>query len=452
MRAKADRIKVRSLIKLKKNQMLVINPEYQRGSVWSKDQKKRLIDSLFRQYPLPLIYLHKKRREVDGFISDGLEVIDGQQRTNAIFDFSEGAYKLFDPIKDAAEAKFPSFLQDQACPWGGLNFDSLDASLKEQFLETELSVVYIETDLENEARDLFIRLQAGLPLNAQEKRDAWPGHFTEFVLKIGGKPELPKYPGHDFFPIAMKSKANNRGEVRQLTAQIYMLFDSRRRTGHVCDIKRDAIDDFYYQNLNFDSQSPEAKRFDKILGILASTFKDGKRKKVQGHEAMGLVLLVDSLLDGYALSWQDRLTQAFDHFREKLALASETKWDAQPDEYWSRYGVPARTNSDQASSIEKRHEFFAAEMHAALKPKPLDPMRIFGPLEREIIYYRDQKRCQVPACLGEVLWDDAEIHHVEMHSKGGATELRNGALVHKGCHPKGAEAVAEFAKIWNSNG
>jgi hypothetical protein len=30
----------------------------------------------------------------------------------------------------------------------------------------------------NEARDLFVRLQAGMPLNSQEKRDAWPGQFT----------------------------------------------------------------------------------------------------------------------------------------------------------------------------------------------------------------------------------------------------------------------------------
>src|SRR6266702_1141354 len=117
MLAKPDRIKVKTLIKLKKNGMLIANPEYQRGSVWSKDQKKRLIDSLFRQYPLPLIYLHKKRREIDGFINDGLEVIDGQQRTNALYEFSEGSFKLFDPVKDAAQARFPSFLLEQECQW-----------------------------------------------------------------------------------------------------------------------------------------------------------------------------------------------------------------------------------------------------------------------------------------------------------------------------------------------
>jgi len=42
-----------------------------------------------------------------------------------------------------------------------------------------------------------------------------------------------------------------------------------------------------------------------------------------------------------------------------------------------------------------------------------------------------------------------EIHHVEEHSKGGQTTLENAALVHrKDCHPKGAEATADFAKKW----
>jgi uncharacterized protein with ParB-like and HNH nuclease domain len=38
--------------------MLVVNPEYQRGVVWTSALKKRLVDSVLRGYPIPLIYLH----------------------------------------------------------------------------------------------------------------------------------------------------------------------------------------------------------------------------------------------------------------------------------------------------------------------------------------------------------------------------------------------------------
>ena len=85
-------------------------------------------------------------------------------------------------------------------------FEDLTVELQEQMLNTHLSVMMVETAVPNEARDLFIRLQAGMPLNSQEKRDAWPGNFTEFVLKTAGKPELPKYPGNEFFKIVMKAK------------------------------------------------------------------------------------------------------------------------------------------------------------------------------------------------------------------------------------------------------
>jgi hypothetical protein len=93
--------------------------------------------------------------------------------------------KLFDPQTEAEEAQFPNFIQKQPCAWGGKRFDELPAELQKQMLATELAVEFIETGEADEARDLFIRLQAGMPLNPQEKRDAWPGNFTEYILKLG---------------------------------------------------------------------------------------------------------------------------------------------------------------------------------------------------------------------------------------------------------------------------
>ena len=65
-------------------------------------------------------------------------------------------------------------------------------------------------------------------------------------------------------------------------------------------------------------------------------------------------------------------------------------------------------------------------------------------MEREAIYFRDDKKCLV--CGITVVWSDVEIHHVKPHSQGGKTVLENGALVHKNCHPKSKEAVAKYAE------
>lgn len=452
MKAEQAFMTVEQLLEMRKVNMLTVNPEYQRGAVWDQGKQKRLIDSVLRGYPIPMFYLHHIKTTVATYQNDAFEVIDGQQRLNALYDFREGAFKLFDPEADEAEARFPDFVKREPCAWGRRNFDSLDPEIQRKFLGTPLTVVKIETGNADQARDLFVRLQASMPLTSQEKRDAWPGQFTDFVLKLAGKPGLARYPGHDFFTGLMQAKkTQDRGKFRQFAAQMAMLYLTRRESEgeRLCDIKAAQIDDFYYQHLGFDASSPNAQRFVKILDKLTDLLGDKKRKKIVGHEAIHVVLLVDSLSDDYTRSWEGQLASAFDQFRARLADATRTRFDATPHPYWLRYGVHARTNSDQADTIRVRHAFFAGEMLELLKPQLKDPQRIFGPVEREVIYYRDQKKCAVRDCGADVLWSEAEFHHVEGHALGGRTLIENGVLVHKTCHPKG-KAASDFAEQWHA--
>ena len=213
------------------------------------------------------------------------------------------------------------------------------------------------------------------------------------------------------------------------------------------DINAAAIDYFYHVHLDFDADSGDAKRLGEILDKVMNLLPDHQnRRKIVGHEAIHLVLLVDALLDDYTRSWESGFASAFDLFREQFALAKKTRNDSKPSEYWLQYGVLTRANSDRAENIQRRHEFFAAKMHERLPLKMKDPQRMFGALEREIIYYRDRKCCG--ECNADVIWSEAEIHHVDQHSQGGKTVLENGALVHRHCHPKGAVATEQFAAKW----
>jgi uncharacterized protein with ParB-like and HNH nuclease domain len=58
MKATPDELSVSDVLALKTQQMRVVNAEYQRGPVWTMVQKQKLIDSVLRGYPIPLIYLH----------------------------------------------------------------------------------------------------------------------------------------------------------------------------------------------------------------------------------------------------------------------------------------------------------------------------------------------------------------------------------------------------------
>src|SRR5438874_972204 len=119
MQAEQEKRTIRAILALRTNNMLTANPEYQRGEVWSKTLKKKLIDSVLRGYPLPVIFLHHIKKVVEDMQRDDFEIIDGQQRITAFYEFVEGNFPLFDPVKDDKVAKFPGFLKTQDCPWAG---------------------------------------------------------------------------------------------------------------------------------------------------------------------------------------------------------------------------------------------------------------------------------------------------------------------------------------------
>jgi hypothetical protein len=432
---------LKDLLELKRHGMLTVNPEYQRGAVWSESQQKKLIDSVLRGYPLPLIYLHYKKKTVAGMQREDLEIIDGQQRINALFKFAEGALKLFDPIKDDKVARFPNFIKQVACPWAHCDYLSLSDDLKQKFNETKIFVVKITTDNDDEARDLFIRLQGGLPLNAQEKRDAWPGGYTDFVLKFGGKKEITRYPGHEFFQKHIGSSSSDRGSVRTLCAQIGMLYFEKAHEGNWLEIGTQAIDDYYYTNLGFNIDASQVTKFAKLLDLLVEIFNGYIGPKLKVNEAIHLVMLADSLAEDYTKSWQTNFIKAFEAFKANAANDTKNK----NGEYWFNYGVYTQSQATSASSIALRHKFFTEKMFPILNPVLKDPIRGYGQLEREIIYYRDSKKCAV--CDIEINWSDLEIHHVDEHQHGGHTTMENGVPVHKNCHPKGQNAI-DFYTQW----
>lgn len=231
-----------------------------------------------------------------------------------------------------------------------------------------------------------------------------------------------------------------------------MLFMERWSKGadSFLDINNKRIDEFYYEHIDFDKASAEAKRFERVIQKAYETLFRPKARLFKPYEALHLLLLIDSLLDNYAPSWEGKLFDAIEKFREGLSKATKRRdEDDNPGPYWTRFGQYLYASSDRGVSIATRHQFFVAMMLGFLEPlAPLDKTRIFGPVEREYIYYRDGKKCQV--CEQDLAWSDMEVHHVDGHASGGKTTTGNGAAVHSGCHPKGRADVDEFAKKWRA--
>jgi hypothetical protein len=72
---------------IKGNKWINLRPEYQRRLVWDKAKKSRFIESLLMNVPIPPVFLFEW--ELSRY-----EVMDGQQRLNAIVEFYENRFAL----------------------------------------------------------------------------------------------------------------------------------------------------------------------------------------------------------------------------------------------------------------------------------------------------------------------------------------------------------------------
>ena len=156
-------------------------PQYQRTEVWSESKKQLLMDTILRGYDIPKVYL--KESEEENFEH---EVIDGQQRLRAIWEFFNNEYPLGNyskdlPIGDVSGQKYSDLMND----------------ILDTFELYELSIIIIKDASQEEVRDLFLRLQEGVTLNPPEKRNAMIGNMRDFISELAS---------HKVFQIIPKDK------------------------------------------------------------------------------------------------------------------------------------------------------------------------------------------------------------------------------------------------------
>ena len=172
---------VQALYRLYRDDSLLVNRQYQRKLVWTVVEKQRLIDSLLKDYPLPLFLL------AEVINADGkavLEVIDGMQRLNAIFSYIEHGFtwenQAFD-IEEFARAR-------QAASAGHFvpfsdDVKRLDAKYCANFLDYQLAVTVFPGEQPERITQVFGRINSGgKQLSNQERRQA--GVLTPFAETV----------------------------------------------------------------------------------------------------------------------------------------------------------------------------------------------------------------------------------------------------------------------------
>jgi hypothetical protein len=150
---------------------LRVNTTYQRSNkVWPLAAQSFLIESILKGFPIPKISLFAQTDRISR--KTVREIVDGQQRTTAIYAFYNGDLRLSRTI-DVDEA-------------AGRTYDELVPHLQDQFLTYSLAIDEFVNTTEREIREVFRRINSYVvALNPEEQRHArWQGDFKWYIYHL----------------------------------------------------------------------------------------------------------------------------------------------------------------------------------------------------------------------------------------------------------------------------
>ena len=150
-----EQFRISDFIEWRKQKQVDLNPNFQRGSVWSPAARTFLIDTILRQLPIPKVYLRTKINVTTKITVR--EVVDGQQRMRAILDFADDGFTL---SKRAGE-------------FVGLKYSTMSPEQQEIFLSYAIAVDQLVNASDTDVLEVFARLNSyTVTLNPPEKRHA----------------------------------------------------------------------------------------------------------------------------------------------------------------------------------------------------------------------------------------------------------------------------------------
>jgi len=380
------------------------NPDYQRPPVWSISQKQLLIDTILRGYDIPKMYWRKVAKNPDKY-----EVVDGQQRLRAIWEFMDGDFTL---SKDAEPI---NGIEMKNISYNGKSERMLPDDLRLSFDTYTLDVISMTDTDEEEVREMFLRLQNGTSLKAQEKRNAMRGNMRDYVKQIAS---------HKFFDNCKFE--NSRYTYDLISAQMIRI----ELNGGPCNVKNSDLNKMYELNEEFDVNGPKAKKIKKVLDFLLSAFPE-KTPELERYSTLSLYILISQLMEKYVYKDKYEILNKwfldFEKYRREQKILDADSCDPEILSYHDK----TSHSTDSEDSLKWRNEYlFRKFFEYAPTIELKDSSRTFTHEQRLAIFRRDKGICQLKIkCDGKKCeWDNWEADHIVPWSKGGKTIVENGQV------------------------
>src|SRR5712692_1423395 len=293
-------------------------PDWQREKVWDTAKKQRLIDSILRDWKLPKFYFVKTS-------DDEYEVVDGQQRLSAIFEFCSNELPL-----SAESAK----------RFGGSLYRDLSQKVADSFDDFEIEYDVIEDATDEELKDFFQRLQAGLPLTSSEKLNAVHSKLRDYCRTISKHPFCKE-------TVAIPDTRYSHFDIAAKVATIEI-------EGLDTGLRFDDIKGVFESQPNFSATSAVAKRIRAALDFLHSSFKDKGAALRTRTVVQSLITLTCKLVaTGRSKGLEDEIRKFFEAFAAGLGHQIEMGQAASDGDYLM---FQRSVNANVRGGAKTRHE------------------------------------------------------------------------------------------------
>jgi len=402
-----------------------LEPGFQRKSVWSSTDRKRLVQSIISNYPVPCIFLYK--REHKGRLI--YDVIDGKQRMETIFMFMRlGRFK-----RDAFDAKLE--LGDGLESYDWKKICQHHHATRSAFLGYKISTVEVTGDL-SQIIDLFCRINStGKRLSSGEKRHA-RFYDSQFLAEAQWLVERYKWYFLDYGILSQTQLDRMKGT--ELVSELLMSIHN----GGIINKKTSLDRAIGNESINGNTLNSLSREFVGTLNLVKKMFPNIHQTRFSNTvDFYSLFMLVWEMRDkGFILADRKRnniaerllrkLSNGVDELRAMMKTGKPPK---QIHPLYRDYLLTVQGDTDSAATRHRRAELLRTLLASLFEFK--DDLRIFTPEQRRLIWNTEEKRvCRI--CKKPLHWDDFTVDHIVAWIKGGKTDIKNAQMAHRSCNSK----------------
>lgn len=416
---------INELMLMFRNRQINLEPGFQRKSVWSEMDRKRLIQSIASNYPVPCIFLYK--REHKGRLI--YDVIDGKQRLETVFMFVRlGRFK-----SRAFDAKIDLGDGVDNYDWRDICRDYYDT--RSAFLGYKISTVEVTGDLA-QIIDLFCRINStGKRLTSGEKRHA-RFYDSPFLAEAQWLVEKHKW---YFLNYGILSQSQlDRMKGTELVSEILMSLHQ----GGIINKKTSLDRAIGNESINGHTLGKLSREFIVTLNLIKRMFPNIHQTRfantVDFYTLFLLVwdfcnkgfILTDRRRNAIAERLMRKLSSGVDELRQ---AAREGRPMRQVNKLCQDYLPTVLGDTDSSATRERRATIVRGLLAPIFDYK--HDKRAFSAEQRRILWNRDERPlCRI--CHKPISWEDVTIDHVKAWSRGGTTTITNAQIAHRHCNSR----------------